>query len=177
MDAIAFAKVLAQARPSSAVLSSLGIGGEGAASFQAAFELPRRIKRHDYGLPDATLNELYSDFDPSRVEVGPVRFEPAPRQVHDGWIVGDVSGDYLVLQALDGELNVRDIHQPSHLMERCAASGAMFLDGLSLAVEYFAGRLVDRISDEAAGAYAAECGRLSGGQQYQDFYEMLLGVE
>ncbi|MGL5095431.1 MAG: hypothetical protein ACRDD1_07580, partial [Planctomycetia bacterium] len=125
--------------------------------------------------------ELASRWDVSKVEVGMVQLSGIPVPYHDrGTQVGVVEADPLVIIDADSELVVEDYFSPGHLLWRSARTPGQFLDALAVAASFLSDRTVGAVDFDdldAAKVAANTCAALAGGDDYIEFYFMLLGAE
>lgn len=170
MRAEEFASQLKKLKPSLELLKSKGVSDKAAFEIQKSFDLIERNLAAFVTLPDKDIEELFSRFDPSNVEIGMIRFHTLPQQLSDGWIIGSDEADPLILEASTGEIQVRDLSDRSYKICSCAATGGAFLDAMILA----AGYLVD-LNHENSDPVIKACAERAGGAQYADFFESLIG--
>jgi hypothetical protein len=129
------------------------------------------------GAPLDALLILLVERDVSSVVVGQVEFLADPESHAEGWQVGNVEADLLVVRR-DREVAVYEHGTERHLLWRAAEDGNRFLDALVAAAEYLVKRLLGDVAYEDLGqarAVAQECAARAGGPAYLNFYLMLLG--
>jgi hypothetical protein len=138
---------------------------------------PRLGGRVPEGAPQDALLTLLAAWDVSKVTVGQVEFLPEPEPHRDGWQVGYVESDPLVLRR-DSEIVVYEHATDCHLLWRAARDGEHFLGALVTAEEYLLRRLLGDApyTDlNLARSVAQACAAKAGGLVYLNFYLTLLG--
>ncbi len=177
MDPVSFKNALQDAKPASEELAAIGLHDGEVAEILCSFDLYERAKTLKNSLPDFALSDLFARFDPSRVEVGLVRFRDIPESAPYGFIIGEVEADYLAFEVISGEITVRDLTDPHHTIWKCAKGGEGLLSALAEAAKYLSACLVtDQSGSEFQRETLGRCTRLAGGVAYGDFYRMLLGA-
>ena len=178
MDSVSFKNALMLAKPPLQTLVMAGLSRTEALEFGLSFEVNPRAVAEPSALPDFTLADLFSRYDVSRVEIGMLQFYGHPETVADGWLIGDVEADLLVLDKQSGEIIVKDFTSPDHIIWKCAQDGSHLLAALAHAAKYLGGCL----SEDKTGTLEQKnaigyCITLAGGRSYFSFFEMLLGLE
>ncbi len=178
MDALSFRKALQTLKPTAEYLARVGIEGEHASQIAVSFEVCERAVEQDNDLPDATLQDLFSRYDTSRIEVGMILLSGVVEKVSYGFNIGQVEADYLALEAATGEVTVHDMTNPNLTLWKCARDGASFLAAIAEAAKYLSACIAADQSGSELQRQSLDCCRLlAGGPVYEDFYRMLLGVE
>jgi len=178
VDATSFKNALSEAKPPIEALLNVGLGLDEALALISAFEISQRRQKEHFALPDATLADLYEVNDVSRVEIGMVRLRQDPEKMANGWILGEVEADRLLLDKRSGEILVTDHASLDHVLWRCAENGSSFLDALALAAKYLSiCSYEDQFGTALQNDTLRSCTALAGGDAYLSFYEMLLGCE
>lgn len=178
MDAESFKVTLEAAKPSIEALMRDGLSHQAAVSLVSSWDVRDRGYLQQNSLPDRTLNELFSRYDVSNIEIGMVRFSKNPQPVPRGWQLGKVEVDDLILDIRSEEIIVLDTDAVDHLMWKCARDGSAFLAALALAAQYFGKCAIDDLHGTEAQMHALEaCTEAAGGRTYANFYRMLLAVE
>lgn len=175
IDLAEFARALRAAAPSREALLGLGMSQDAATDFISSFELPARPEPVPVAI-DGTFRVFFGDFDPSKVEIGMVRFPDPPYRIGKSWVVGLVEADPLVFDPMSGALHVEDHATPGHVVWSCAASPDEFLHALLQASSVLGSRSVEEVSEDPAAAIAA-CTAAAGGEAYGNFYRMLLSTD
>lgn len=179
MTAESFVAELAVCRPSIEDYRAIGASESGAAQMHRRYQATRKDVPAFSQDPMEEILRLLQGWDVSTVEVGLVGFAADVSFTPDlGWIVGAVEIDPLVLREDNGEIDLRDFYQPSHVMSDVARNGSSFLDALIHAAQYFSDcvkRRVDSRDVEVARRVAEECAVQAGGPQYLRFYRSLCG--
>jgi len=178
MDPEAFKAALEKVKPSAESLMTEGLSRDFALEFMSSFEVRDRDRLEQNSLSDRTLNELFSRYDVSNIEIGMVRFCKNPRPVRRGWQIGQFEADDLILDADSGGIIVLSIEAIDHVMSRCAKDGSSLLAALARAAKFYEDFEDDDPKSMAVHTEALEdCILAAGGQVYANFYRMLLGVE
>ncbi|WZO96432.1 hypothetical protein EP7_003425 [Isosphaeraceae bacterium EP7] len=179
MNSDEFVMKLSASSPSIESLREVGLNTKEAEAFRAGFIcLPR-----NNALPLIASNEileLANRWDVSRVEVGMVRLLGTPTHHSSGIQIGLVEADPLVITKTGSELVVEEVESAGHILWKTARSPGKFLDALGVAAKFFSDRtigIIDFDDLEAVKATANKCATLAGGDEYAEFYSMLLGVE
>ena len=101
-------------------------------------------------------------------EIGMIRFGGEGIETDDGWLVGKVEADDLLLKRFSGQVIVHEFGEIDHTLWKCAMSGGGFLDAVlktAFYLERFA-RDESLSDDEHARTQAAHvCASLAGGEK------------
>lgn len=125
-----------------------------------------------------TLLMLLQQYDCSKVEIGLVSFGAEIVEEDDYYQIGMVEQDILSLNKILFSIEVLDYMEPSHVIWRCASNSNNFLEAMLVCAEFFTSRVLDSslIGDEAYTLNKVNlCVEKAGGEEYIDFYKMLLG--
>lgn len=126
--------------------------------------------------PESTdpVVDLVRNYDVTSVEIGIVNFRCEPSDCESGFQFGQVESDPLVIDAVTGFIEVRDLYNANRVLWVCARTGSMFLESL---IE--AAAILDECNEDSGEIYqsAIKCSEMSGGEMTLDFYLMLLGYE
>ncbi len=179
MSPAVFVHELAETAPSVADLLALELSADAAARWVAAYHVvPRACPLIlEFPIQDEAL-ALVRAYEVGGLEIGMVTFMDCPKSLGNGVQFAVVEMDLMVLTEA-GEVVVVDWESPTHLMWRCAADGAHFLQALSLASRFFTLCLLDpgiSNEDQYATGVARSVGAAAGGTEYESFYQMLFGV-
>jgi hypothetical protein len=112
----------------------------------------------------------------SKLEIGMVRFQEGPVESKDGLQIGEVEADPLILSLETRQTIVEELGTDGHVLWTVAHDDTGFLDALAKAAGFLRER-TDLADTTTARRVATECASLAGGQDYLDFYLMLLGGE
>ena len=148
-------------------------------TLRQSFECRRRLSPLAEADHQDELLVLLAKWDCSSVGVGMVAFLDSPKNSASGIQVGVVEADPLILLS-DGEVTVEEYGFPGHLLWKAASNGDKLLDALIIAAEFFVKRVLKKIRFEdleAAKSAAHHCALAAGGNEYGEFYLMLLGAE
>ena len=122
--------------------------------------------------------DLLRMYDCSGVGIGNISFLYEIQDSQDFYQLGEVDLDIVVLNKITLEVEVRDHDDISHVIWRCAQNGYCFLDALLVCAQYLQS-IFKNPSLEEDNKYALSMVTLSsekaGGNQYIEFYKMLLG--
>lgn len=180
MDLDTFVKQLADAAPSLDDLVKIGLSSEEADEFISSFRCVRRRPPATSPEGEDVLLSLLRHWDLTRVEIGMVRFPDVPSGEAGKLVVGLVEADPLVMLSHDGEIVVHELGTQEHLLWRVAINSEAFLKAFLVAASFLGKQAVGKIDFddcEAAASVAAQCAFTAGGDNYLDFYRMLLGAE
>jgi len=122
--------------------------------------------------------KLLQYYDCSKVEIGIVTFASEINEEENFYQIGNVEQDILALNKTLLSIEVLDYANTNYIIWKCASSSSNFLDALLLCTEFFTLRVIDfSLGDD--NKYLLErvnlCTEKAGGNQYRDFYKMLLG--
>lgn len=152
-------------------------GDELVAILQKSFVIQVRARPIETGIPDDVLDELFSRFDLTRLDIGTVCFSDLPNEVGGRWIIGTYEADPIVYDSSIGVFVV-DHANNSHVMAECASSGASFLDALAHASQYINLCLVDvQAAIEQEEKVIDQCVHRAGGELYRPFFNWFLSNE
>ena len=127
------------------------------------------------GLPDQDLADLFNRYETSDLEIGMVWFSDTPKKVSNGWQIGTVEVDPIILDEATGYIRAHDYAAPHHVMWTCAQSGGSFLDALAYVAELVLNST--SIHDEEIDERALQrCAALANTPESEPFYRMLLYV-
>lgn len=122
------------------------------------------------------LLKLVDCFSAKNLEIGIVKFYENIIEADDYFIVGEVEADWLVVDKLTGITRVIELHSAENLWD-CAANGSRFLDAVLEVKLYITKSSLDEnlLNQKITCLVAEECSTIAGGEQFLDFYKMLLG--
>lgn len=155
----------------------LGLPREAAERFSSKY---RASPRDGRPRSENALIDLIARYHADAVEIGMVRFLPAPADLGAWWQVGEAEADLLVVDKGSGEVEVRDLSDIEFVIWTCAADAASFLDAIAEAACFISELALDRSQSQnhiVLFDAAVRCATLAGGEQYSNFYEMLLGCD
>lgn len=140
---------------------------------------------YDLQTKDVTINiypemgefgELISKFEISNLQVGMIEFFDKPLKKNDNFIIGKVEVDELVYSINSNLFYVTDGEKELWKVASCPEN---FLNALLNMKEYFSKVMIDETlydNYEITDAYAKKSAELAGGDQFINFYRMLLGI-
>lgn len=174
-----FVQLLTEAAPSLDALERRGLSNEEAREFRKYYLCMKR----DQPLPEPSGSDpvlrLLRDWDLRNLEIGMVRFPGPCVEISAGTCIGCVEADPLIRLLEGGEIVVHELGTKEHVLWRVAKNGSALLDALSIAARFLAKgatATIDIDECEAARVAAAACANAAGGDEYIDFYTMLLGA-
>jgi hypothetical protein len=180
MDATTFADKLASLAPGLESYISDGLTEDEARSLMRRYCCIRRPKPI-VDLDDSNpVLELLIKWDLSNVGIGIVGFSDVPAVEDSGIVIGRVEADPLVIMRNTSEIVVLESGTEEHLLWPVAQNGEKMLDALIISAQFISScssGAIDNDDKDAAKFAAHECAIAAGGNKYQDFYYMLLGVE
>ncbi len=127
---------------------------------------------------DDPIQNLIRSFNVSNVEIGMVQFNDKIVNGKDYIIFGRVETDDLVISRITKEILLLESGM-EHILYHCASNSTTFLNALLQIAPFLQQRGIDDALFENADAqiqFASECGETAGGEKYNDFYKMLLGI-
>jgi len=176
MNADNFVEQVKKAKPNKESLLSLGVSDEYIAKVDQAYSINQRYTTAKYTQP---LMDLVDRFEVSFLEIGMIGFNSKLEESSIGSIVGTVESDLLVVDDVLGEVKVVE-YNTNHTLWSCAQNEANFLDAIAVAAAFLEKATFDDDlyeNQEAIRAVSEHCSMLAGGEKYQSFYQMLLGLE
>ncbi|SJZ93259.1 hypothetical protein [Sediminibacterium ginsengisoli] len=120
---------------------------------------------------------LLNSYDCSNLEIGIIKFYNNPIENVDYYKIGNVDADILILEKLTLKIVVLDYANLDHIIWECASNSANFLEALLVCSECLTSKLKSisaEIPYSITSAYINRCAIAAGGEQYIDFYKMLL---
>ncbi len=175
-----FVRELSSIAPSIESLREIGLSETEATSFRAGYICQPRSSPLSL-LASNEMLDLAIRWDVSLIEVGMVRLLGTPTiDQGSGIQIGVVEADPLVIINTSSELIVEELGTTGHILWKSARSPGQFLDALVVAAKFFSERTVgafDFDDLEIAKMTADKCATLAGGDEYTEFYYMLLGAE
>lgn len=171
---------LLEAAPSEKALKGLGLSDEEVQEFTSSFNIIRRNNGVMASYSTNIVQDFFTQYDPSTLEVGMIRFLSEPETIARGQIIGVVETDPLVVDKSSGKVFVDDLTAPGNTLWVCAASVERFLLALVPAANYLGMCLVDnavRTNKELSTNVLNECVSIAGGDSYESFFRVILGVE
>lgn len=165
-----FLKVLHEAMPAHAELEEYGLDPEEIDEVQASFRSAPSKSSIGVATAKSELERMILEYDCSTVEVGLIRFLPAPHPCRQGVQIAYCEADPIIVDA-SGLVTMHDHGDPQKSIE-CAADSERFLDALSvfIALRREKSQWKGRV-EEAAGLCAAK----AGGSSYMPFFRLLCG--
>ena len=178
MEPDRFVEDLSQLAPTVSDLEEKGLSPDGARRFVKMFFCIKR--EHPLTTIPGTdkLLELLRNWDLTDVHIGMVCF-PEPPVIHKGKIeVGQFEADPLMMNSDTGEIRVEEFGiEPEFVLWPVARNGSGFLDALILAKRFAKERGdADPTDYVTHHAVAARCAAAAGGDEYLDFYKVLVGA-
>ncbi|RCS56961.1 hypothetical protein [Parvibium lacunae] len=171
---------LREATPSEKALKGLGLSDEDVQEFTSSFNIIPRDGGVSITNSMDVVKEFFTQYDPSNLEVGMIRFLSAPKTVEAGQIIGQVEADPLVVDKSSGKVFVADLTSPGNTLWECADSVEKFLLTLVPAANYLGQCLVDhtvRTNKALSKNTLDACVSIAGGNRYESFFRMILGIE
>ena len=171
---------LLSATPSINDLRSLGLSSEEIDEFVASFRIETRKDKVLIGEESDVVAHFFSDYDPSKVEVGMVRFLELPILRNAKWQIGQVESDPLIVDRVTGEVYVDDLTSPGLKLWICSDNFEHFLSALIPAAQYLGRCLIDASeldNHDSFNKFLNESVISAGGDRYVAFYKMLLGAK
>lgn len=137
---------------------------------------PKQKFDSDTILNDPILN-LINEFDCSSIQIGLISLSESVKDVESFIIIGNLEADYLVLNKVTLEIEVRDHDNPNFIIWSCAKNSNSFLEVLLSYASYIALKIKDVSlidNDQLTTKIQNALIEKAGGSKYRGFYEMLL---
>ena len=182
MKASEFVTRLLQAAPKKEELARLGFNADEADDFVKLYYCrPRKSPLNLESLPSSeNLTDLFTQWDPGGVRVGPIEFLSEPVATARGLQIGVEEVHPILISPQNSEVVVEEYGvAEGHRLSEIASSGDSLLDALAKAAAFLAERVVGKISFDdfaAARVAAGDCAELAGGKRYLRFFINLLGA-
>lgn len=170
-----FVKELETLTPKGDYFKSLGLSDDFIRQLQARYNcLPKsKFLAQVYGGDE--IIKLIENYDCAKIEIGPITFLYSPIEKHERIEVGKVDLDILCINKITLTIEVVDHDDTSYVIWQCASNGSTFLDVLLFCAQELTSRMTNNTNKQMANTkkirYAAE---MAGGDQYIQFYEMVL---
>jgi hypothetical protein len=153
---------------------SVGYSEKLAKEVSESFYCPRKKNNSVY---IDELLRLIDSYNIKNFEAASVIFNENIIEEPDFYLVGEVEADWLIVDKITGIVRVVELYSTQPLWP-CAANGNKFLDAL-LEIKLFIKKTsLDKnwIEDQnILCAISEQCGNIAGGEQYIEFYKMLIG--
>jgi hypothetical protein len=179
MDADSFVSRLRAAAPAPALLRERGLSRPEIEFILASFVVRPKEAGPAARAADPLL-DLVSRYDASGVTIGALHFAAGADVREEGVVVGFVEEeafeDPLLIEAVQGKIEIREATAIERLIRRCARNGGCFLDATIRAAEHFTERIKDmKLAEDVKvlRAVSEECARFAGGLEFAPFYEGL----
>lgn len=178
MNEIQFVQRISEHVPSRAVLETAGISGDEADAFLSTVKIERKSNATTrFTDPLLRLVQLYET---SRFEVGMIRLGASVHLIRNWAQVGQVEVDLLVVDFSDGTVRCVSERDPNETLWICAKDGAHFLNALAVAHAHLTKCYWDANYASLFGKARTamkDCVVGAGGEEFADFFQMLLGLE
>ena len=180
MTAKEFTQKLFRLTPSIEDFLNLGYKHEIAEQLMLEYKcIAKESKLDEINIADELLL-LVQNYDCSKVQIGIVSFFKEIYILDDYIVLGEVEGDILALRKETLEIHVLDNENPQWIIWTCASSGKHFLDAMICAAEFFSIRIKNTHvakNREYTRENVNKCASKAGGDAYQNFYSVLLGLD
>jgi hypothetical protein len=182
MNADEFSESLYRLIPDLTEMLAFGLSLKHCERVRSSFVVPR-IKENTAGIRDPLL-DLVENFDVSKLEIGPVRFDQRCKEFYrqnDRRIMFAMDdADYLVIDNETHEIAVEDSQSPGYVVGYCAKDGTHFLEALlemarRSTVHYPVDLQNLPVIDYCENAKV--CAEKAGGKKYLWFYKTALGCD
>jgi len=123
------------------------------------------------------LLRLIDCFDISKLKIGIVKFYDKVEIKSSYYLIGEVEADWLVIEKMTGLVRIIELYSQNDLWLG-ALNGSRFLEAMLTAKQFFLKRSFDDSlfdNQEITCFIAEQCAELAGGEQFIEFYKMLLG--
>lgn len=170
---------LHDAAPSEKSLKELGLSDEEVQDFVSSFKVVQRNNDSPAVHSADIVQDFFTQYDPSALEVGMIKFLNMPKTIDSGRIIGKVEADPLVVEKSSGKVFVDDLSSPGNTLWECAKNAEQFLLTLVPAANYLGQCLVNDnmcTNKTLSKNILDECVSIAGGRSYEPFFRMLLGI-
>jgi hypothetical protein len=122
------------------------------------------------------LVQLIDVYDTSNISVGQIKFYSEIDERPDYYIVGQMEADWLIVDKITGIVRVVELYTGIDIWE-CAINGSIFLEIMLMIKKFIAKTVFDDLWDDQniTCMMSEECSRVAGGEQFLEFYKILLG--
>lgn len=127
-------------------------------------------------LGEDELIKLISSYDLTLTEIGMISFLSIPISNVDKIFFGKFEVDMLAIDKITGEIRCYE-HSKDNVLWACAKNAGAFLDAIYEGCCFLEKRVIDEnlYNDESLSESVVDyCAEIAGGQQYRDFYNVLL---
>ncbi len=174
MDASTFVNRLKEIAPSYDILKALELPEDFINKIIDTYHIkPKKKSQKAY---DDDILELIDSYNVANVEIGIVRFSNKIIENDDLYIIGKVGLDYLVINKLTNEIEIRDEANDEYVKLYCAKDSSSFLNTLIISCTFFNECAIDGIlmmNKIKTYAKILECADVAGGERYMDFFLIL----
>lgn len=177
INAREFADELLKCFPAVSELVNAGIS-EGAAEIISNGYKLEKISNLDKGNKFGILDDLFSNYDCSKLEIGFFMLRQ-PEKLNDyEVIIGNYEADYIIANMRNGEIYMKELGSPHHTLASCANNIESFLHVILTAACFRKKKMLKQIvlNYETIKRYETECIKVAGGEKYQTFCKMMLGT-
>jgi hypothetical protein len=177
MNAEKFVKELSAIAPSREDLVKYDLPEDYINEVIQGYQCKRKLKRDAEIHANDTILNLINEHDCSGIQIGLVNFSERFIETPDYYQIGHVELDILSINKITLQVEVRDHDSPGHVIWLCATHSDSFLNALLVCADLFAARIKDSSLDDNENYVLSrvhECTEKAGGEEYMDFYKMLL---
>ena len=143
-----------------------------------SYKFTRKETQSESFLANNSIVRLISLFDCSNAQIGNLTFLPEVIEHVEFFEIGNVELDILVIHKVTLEIEVRDHDCITYVIWPAAANADKFFDAIIVCALFFTSKIKNsslQENDTYTLEKVNECAEMAGGEEYSDFYKMLLG--
>lgn len=179
MEAPEFVNLLKSIPSKEAINSyrSKGLDGDFIMEYLDSFNFKEYDESKVYGDP---ILDLVNNYDGSTVVIGMITFDIEPEEDDNYYVFGRFEADFLAINKSLKIVEVLEYGTNGHVIYQCARNSSSFLNAIIEAAGYMGKCVSDsnlRKDKSILNLVIERCGDLAGGDDYIDFYKMMLGFD
>ena len=129
---------------------------------------------------DDPIKSLVNNYDGSTVTLGMITFDIEPEEDEDYYVFGAFEADILAINKNLKTIEMLEYGTDDHVLCKCAQNSSSFLDAVIEAAHFAEKCSSDQTlyqNKKALSVVIEKCGELAGGEDYLDFYKVMLGYD
>jgi len=179
MEAREFVNLLKSIPSNEAINSyrSRGLDDDFIKEYLNSFNFQELDKSKNYGDP---ILDLVNNYDGSTVAIGMITFDIELEEDNDYYIFGRFEADFLAINKNLKIVEMLEYGTNDYVIYQCARNSSSFLNAIIEAAGYMGKCASDsnlRKDKNILSLVVERCGDLAGGDDYIDFYKMMLGFD
>ncbi|WP_298899800.1 hypothetical protein [uncultured Psychroserpens sp.] len=178
MKTTEFVIKLKKLRPDAQILRGFDFDEDFINEYRNSFDILKLKESNDTLDP---ILSLIREYNVSNVDIGLVRFNNENEVLENNRYIyiGNFDADYLAIDKYTNEIIVLSCEDPDHVLVKCSKDSFSFLSALyevaRINNELFLGNISS--NDKNIKELAESIAKVSGGDEYLDFYLLILGYE